>query len=96
MPKLPFGFAKPAEQGASDAQMNLSYLYADGQGVPQDYQEAYFWMNIGLAVSNMDEPLYKDAVKYRDSLASHLTPADLSRVQERAREWFEAHPAKSQ
>ena len=87
---------KAAEQGASDAQMNLSYLYADGQGVPQDYREAYFLMNIGLAASNMNESTYRDAVKYRDSLAAHLTPSDLSEAQERARKWFEDHPAKPQ
>jgi hypothetical protein len=36
----------------------------------------------------------------RDEAATHLAPADLSREQERARTWFEAHfeahPAKPQ
>lgn len=36
------------------------------------------------------------AAKSRDEAASHLTPADLSREQERARKWFEAHQAKPQ
>ena len=29
-----------ANQGDSDAQNNLGFLYAHGQGVPQDYKEA--------------------------------------------------------
>jgi hypothetical protein len=39
----------------------------------------------------MTEVVAKD----RDAVASHLSPADLSRVQERARKWFEDHPAKT-
>ena len=32
-----------AEQGNATAQFNLGVLYANGQGVPQDYQEALKW-----------------------------------------------------
>jgi hypothetical protein len=34
--------------------------------------------------------------EHRDEAASHLTPADLARAQERAREWFEEHQVKPQ
>jgi len=33
-----------AEQGNADAQYKLGFLYADGQGVPQDYVEARKWL----------------------------------------------------
>jgi len=36
------------------------------------------------------------AAKARGETASHLTPVDLSRAQERARKWFEDHRAKAQ
>jgi hypothetical protein len=55
-----------------------------------------------LAASGAQEGSDKDAAKTktwlgsRDEAASHLTPSDLSRVQERARKWFENHPAKPQ
>jgi TPR repeat protein len=32
-----------AEQGEADAQFNLGLLYANGEGVPQDYAEARTW-----------------------------------------------------
>lgn len=61
--------------------------------MPQNYVEAYFWLDISTAQigGNMTEVVAKD----RDAVASHLSPADLSRVQERARKWFEDHPAKT-
>jgi hypothetical protein len=65
--------------------------YALGHGVPQDFAEAYFWLDLAAA-----GPLAEWAAKDRDEAASHLTPADLSREQERARKWFEAHQTKPQ
>jgi hypothetical protein len=63
--------------------------------VPQDYAEAYFWLDL-VAAGKLDAPDTEKAADLRDKAASHLTPADLSREQERARKWFEAHRAKSQ
>ena len=89
---------KSAEQGDLQAQCGLGLLYHDGSGVPQDYAEAYFWYD--LAAARVPITLMPDSasqiVKWRDEAASHLTPADLSREQERARKWFEAYQAKPQ
>ena len=63
-------------------------------GVPQDYAEAYFWHALAAA-GERDASDAKEAAKDRDEAASHLTPADLSREQERARKWFEAHPGEA-
>ncbi len=38
-----------AEQGSPEAQFNLGLLYADGQGVPQDYSEAITWFQRSAA-----------------------------------------------
>ena len=89
-----FWFRKAAEQGNSEAQSFLGHLYTKGIGVPQDYAEAYFWYDIAAA----GKPDAKDAeinVKARDDAAFNLTSADLSRIQERARKWFENHAAKT-
>jgi TPR repeat protein len=88
-----FWYKKAAEQGDSLAQWCLGSLYDLGRGVPQDYAEAYFWLNLAAAVKIV-EVKQEDVAKERDESASHLSPADLSRVQERARKWFEDHPAK--
>lgn len=87
-------FCKAAEQENTVAQAILGLLYATGQGVPNDYAEAYFWLDLAMA-GKLETAKAEDIAKARDEAASHLTPADLTRVQERARKWFEAHPAKT-
>jgi hypothetical protein len=88
-------YRKAAEQGDAWAQCNLGLLYGVGWGVPKDYAEACFWFDLAVT-GERDASRREQAAKFRDELASHLTPADLSRVQQRARKWFEAHPAKPQ
>jgi hypothetical protein len=82
---------RPLSKGDDLAQKRLGNLYALGKGVPQDFAETYFWLDLAAA-----GPLAELAAKDRDEAASHLTPADLSREQERARKWFEDHKAKPQ
>jgi len=65
-------------------------------------KDAYFWLDLAAAgkVAGLTPDFaveYREGMrKTRDEAASHLTPADLSRVQERARKWFNEHPAKPQ
>ena len=94
-PEAAAWYRKAADQGDAKAQWSLGGSYFDGQGVPQDYTEAYFWYDLAAA-GEQDASDSRQVAKYRDEAASHLTPADLSRVQERARKWFEAHQAKPQ
>jgi TPR repeat protein len=90
-----FWYRKAADQGNAEAQLGLGLLYAQGQGVPQDYVEAYFWFDLAAA-GKLDTANAEAATKNRDRAASYLTPTDLSGAQERARKWFEDHPAKPQ
>ena len=60
----------------------------------QQCSEAYFWDDLAAA-GKLEAAKQKDATKHRDDAASHLTAADLSRVQERARKWAESHLAKA-
>jgi Sel1 repeat len=92
-PQAAAWFRKAADQGDAAAQNNLGRAYYDGQGVPQDYAEAYFWFDLAAA-GKLDAVNAEGAYTGRDAAATYLTPADLSRVQERARKWFEDHPAK--
>ena len=65
-----------AEQGDADAQFNLSVMYDNGQGVPEDYVRAYAWLNLAA------EQGYEPAVKARDSLRERMTPKQIARAQE--------------
>jgi TPR repeat protein len=86
-------YRKAAEQGNADAQNDLGLLYEDGKGVPQDYSESYFWLNLAAA-SAVNSQVYAAYAGNRDRVAADLTKAELSKVQERTRAWFASHPPK--
>lgn len=75
-------YRKAADQGHVSAQVNLGIRYAKGQGVPQDYVQAHKWSNLAAATGD------KNAIKNRDIVAKKMTPADISKAQKLAREWF--------
>jgi hypothetical protein len=85
-------YRRAADQGYASAQNNLGGLYYRGQGVPQSYAEAYFWENLAAAGMNgsSEQGMF---IKNRDDCASKLSPAELSRAQERAVKWFTEHQA---
>ena len=43
-----------AEQGDASAQVNLGVMYADGEGVPQDYSEAVRWYRLAAEQGDAD------------------------------------------
>ena len=69
-----------AEQGNVYAHYNLAFMYGRGQGVLQDLVYAHMWANI--AASNGNEL----AAKNRDLNASKMTPSQLEKAQDLARE----------
>ncbi len=69
-----------AEQGDADAQYNLGVMYRKGHGVPQDKVYAHIWYNIAATSGN------KKAIKNRDILAEEMTPAQIAKAQDLARE----------
>ena len=87
-------FRKATEQADAVAQdgHGAAAFMLIALGVPHDYADAYFWLDLAAAGKLMDA---EQVAKCRDIIASDLTPADLSRAQERARKWFEARRAKS-
>ena len=70
-----------AEQGDAFAQTYLGVMYAKGEGVPQDYALAHKWWN--LAGSNG----VKQAVGNRNILEKKMTPQQIEKAQEMARNW---------
>ncbi len=77
-------YRRAAGQGLVLAQNNLGIMYEKGHGVPQDYVQAHKWFN--LAATQGD----KEAEKYRDFVAKKMTPADISKAQKLARQWWAA------
>jgi hypothetical protein len=74
-------YRKAAEQGDADAQFGLGVMYTEDRGVPQDYVRAHMWFN--LAATKGD----KDVVKNRDIVARNMSPAEIARAQELARDF---------
>jgi uncharacterized protein len=72
---------KAAEQGLVFAQLDLGQLYESGWGVQQDYVLAHMWFNLSAAQGN------QEAAKRRDDLATQMTPAQIAKAQQLAREW---------
>ena len=70
-----------ADQANPFAQGLLGILYEAGRGVPQDYVLAYMWYN--LAGSQGD----KDWKKEENKLANKMTPSQIEKAKEMARNW---------
>jgi len=75
-----------AERGDVVAQANLGTLYANGSGVTRDDVLAHMWLN--LAVSGAQgRKLRHDLIQRRDNVAQRLTPEQILKAQQLAREW---------
>ncbi len=59
------GFQKLAEQGDASAQFNLGQMYANGQGVPKNEQQAAAWYRKAAEQGNADAQ-FNLGVMYRD------------------------------
>jgi TPR repeat protein len=91
-------YRKAAERGNPDGQAGLASMYEDGQGLPQSYSKAYFWISLAAAnpeLAGVYSYLSEEHAKHRDRIASHLTQAELLKVQGRTRAWLAAHPPKA-
>jgi TPR repeat protein len=75
-----------AEQGDATAQFDLGVMYRRGQGVQQDYSQAYMWINLA-ATQGLEK-----SIKVQDALVKKLTPSQIEEGQRLAREWIAEHP----
>jgi hypothetical protein len=81
-------YRKSAEQGNAKAQSNLGVMYEKGWGVPKDYVLAYMWFNLSATNGN------KGGQKNRDIVEKRMTPSQIEKVQDLAREWMEKYKKK--
>ena len=68
-------FRHAADQGHGYAQVNLGFFYRDGEGVQQDYVQAYMWLS--LASSSPQKPI-GFLSELRDSVAKKMTAAQIA------------------
>jgi S1-C subfamily serine protease len=68
-------FRKAAEQGYKPAQSYLGDCYASGNGVPQDFVQAYMWYNLASVQTD------------RDAVAGKMTPEQIAEAQQLSRDF---------
>ena len=68
-----------AKQGNAMAQFDLGFMYANGQGVPQDYVLAYMWADVAAADAT-DSDYRKQYTGLRDSLAKKMTAGQIAKA----------------
>ena len=74
-------YRKAAEQGIAQAQYNLGNMYYDGRGITQHYVSAHMWWNIAASSG------HKSATTNRDLVAKEMSPSQIEKAQDMAREW---------
>ncbi len=74
-------FRPLAEQGHTEARLNLGTMYSQGRGVPKDYVTAYRWYT--LAAGQGDDL----AGKFKNGLEKSMTLEQLAEAQRLVREW---------
>ena len=67
---------------------NLGLIYANGNGVQQDYVLAHMWLNLAGSQGQ------KGAIKNKNILKKRMIPAQIAEAQKLAREWMEKHKKK--
>jgi len=69
------------KNGHPGGQFFLGIMYKDGEGVLQDYALAHMWFNLCGSSGN------KQCVKSRSLLEKQMTPLQIEKAQEMARNW---------
>ncbi|MEM9280174.1 MAG: SEL1-like repeat protein, partial [Pseudomonadota bacterium] len=79
-------FAKAAEHGVRDSQVNLGIFLAKGTGVPVDLVESYKWFSIAAKSGDAD------AGQKRDFIADAMRPDQLEEARKRVENWKQIEP----
>ena len=76
---------KAAEQGDTNAQIIIGDMYIRGVGVIQDKVLAHMWFNIATLEGT------NTARRKRDRIAKEMSPSQIEKAQDMAREWTAKH-----
>ena len=83
-------FTRAAEQGFSEAQVNLAAMHENGQGTRKSRVEAYKWYLIAASTG------LGKAYNSRDRLAGRMSKAQRREGQRLASDWLATHPSASE
>ena len=75
-----------AGQGDAEAQFNLGYMYAKGQGVPRDDVRSHMWFNLSNS-QETDDDMRKGIAKALNAIEERMTQEQIREAQKLAREW---------
>jgi TPR repeat protein len=82
-------FRLAADAGDPTAQDSLGVMYVNGEGVPQDYVQAYTWFNIADAiVPSADEGWHARLDRFRNTISGDMTPDQIAEAKRRAQTWI--------
>ena len=84
-------YAKAAELGDVTAQGTLGTLYFFGQGVAQNYAEAYFWLDLA---AHEPGPRQQQYAQNRQFAGAHITADEVEAAHERLEAWLYNHHRK--
>jgi hypothetical protein len=84
-------YRKAAELGDVPAQGTLGTLYFFGQGVAQDYKEAYFWLDLAARSTS---PRQEQYAANRQMVGAHITADEVDAAKERVENWLYNHRKK--
>ena len=73
-----------AEQSDPLGQAQLGIMYAEGEGVAQDYVQAYMWLHLAGTNSSDYRVL---TFEIRDRFAAKMTPEQIAEAQGLATDW---------
>jgi len=79
-----------ADRGDDDAQYMMGILYAEGNGVPQNYVEAYKWFNLSAAHDN------RKAKAYREKIGRKMATEQIALAQKLSSTWEPTSSAKEE
>jgi len=83
-------YRRAAEQGYPEAQRNLGSLYEHGSGLPTDALLAYAWYGVASAAGD------EMALKLRARMAKRMSPEQVARARELARDLHQRYAAPAQ
>ena len=84
-------YAKAADLGDATAQGTLGTLYFFGQGVAQNYAEAYFWLDLA---AHEPGPRQQQYAQNRQMAGAHITADEVDAAHERLENWLYNHRKK--
>ncbi len=73
-----------AQQGDTMSEFQLGLDFSNGKNVPQDWQQAYFWLSLA---ANANQRESEGAYMGRNYAALHLTPAQVAAIDKQVDAW---------